>query len=263
MSTIRIETQPFDAHRPNTFSQIVGNQSVVRRVTNMLAKNLLPKVLFLTGPTGAGKTTIARIIARAKLCTGRPLGEFEPCGSCELCCMTLNDSTCGVYEYQEYGAIDLTDEMIVDFKFDFLRDWKVFFIDELQDLKKHQFRLLRKKSEGVIATLIFTTSHPDEIEDAFRNRLKSYEYEMTRPTPDEVADFLEERFKQLKIDYESRSQMIRVAESLNCEMRPCGEFPRNVLAETEGTMTDEYLDDLFGIEASQATSKRDRRRREI
>ena len=112
MSTTRIETQPSDADRPNTFSQIVGNQSVVRRVTNMLANNLLPKVLFLTGPIGAGKTTIARIIARAKLCTGRTFGEYEPCGSCEFCCKALNDTTCGVVEYQEYGAIDVTDEMI-------------------------------------------------------------------------------------------------------------------------------------------------------
>ena len=263
MSTTRIETQPFDANRPNMFSQIVGNQAIFRCVTSMLAKDRLPNVLFFTGPTGSGKTTLARIVARAKLCTGRTFGEFEPCGSCEFCCKALNDTTCGVVEYQEYGAIDVTDEMIDDLKLGFLRDWMVIFIDELQDMETRYLKRLRKMIEGVTATLIFTTSHPDEIEDAFRNRLKSYEYKMVRPTPNEVADFLEGQFKQLGIEHSSRLQLLRVAGALNCEMRPCGEFPRKVLAETEGTLTDEYLDDLFGVETSQAASKRDRRRRVV
>lgn len=263
MSAPRTSTKPFDAARPNTFSQIVGSQSVVRRITCMLAKDRLPNVLFLTGPIGSGKTTLARIVARAKLCTDRHPGEFEPCGSCENCREPLNDTTCGVCDYQEWDANYITEMTLDDFKFDFLHDWMVIFVDELQDLESRYIKRLRKMIEGVTATLIFTTSHPDEIEDAFHNRLESYEYEMERPIPDEVADFLERRFLQLGIEHESRSQLLRVAEALNCEMRPCGEFPQKVFAETDASLTDEYLDSLFGAEGPQTAPERGRRKRMI
>jgi len=263
MSATRTSTKPFDTARPNTFSQIVGSQTVVHRITCMLGKDRLPNVLFLTGPTGSGKTTLARIVARATLCTDRLPGEFEPCGSCENCRKPLNDTTCGVWDYQEWDANSVTEMTLDDFKFDFLRDGIVIFVDELQDLQSRYLKRLRKMIEGVTATLIFTTSHPDEIEDAFRNRLKSYEYEMKRPMPDEVADFLERRFQQLGIEHTSRSQLLRIAEALNCEMRPCGEFPQKVFAETDASLTDEYLDNLFGIESPQTVPERGRRRRMI
>jgi hypothetical protein len=81
--------------------------------------------------------------------------------------------------------------------------------------------------------------------------------------PDEVADFLERRFQQLGIEHTSRSQLLRIAEALNCEMRPCGEFPQKVFAETDASLTDEYLDNLFGAEGRQAAPERGRRRRVI
>ena len=57
------------------------------------------------------------------------------------------------------------------------------------------------------------TTHPEEIEDAIRNRLKSYEYEMTRPTVDEAADFLEDQFKRHHVSFNSRQQLTRVADA--------------------------------------------------
>lgn len=263
MSVITCTTQPYDAGRADLFSQIVGNQVVVRKLTRMVATNRIPKVVLLTGPTGSGKTTIARILARAILCMNRRDGEHEPCGICRNCEHPLNDTKCSVAEYSEYDANAITDQMLQDCALTFLHDWEVQFIDELQDLAPPLLKRLRKMVEGVTCTLILTTSHPDEIEDAFRNRLKSFEFAMTRPTPDEVADFLESQLKSHGVTYESRTQLIRVAEGLNCEMRPCGQFPMRVLSEAGVKLTDEYLNETFGLADSVSSQPVFRRKRVI
>jgi hypothetical protein len=151
----------------------------------------------------------------------------------------------------------------VDFSLEFLHDEFVIFIDELQDLAPPLLKRLRKMVESVTCTLILTTSHPDEIEDAFRNRLKSFEFEMTRPTAEEVVEFLDHQFQRLGLTDYSLSQLLRAAEGLNCEMRPCGQFPRRVLAEADGKLTDEYLDELFGRQSNLTTPTAKSRRRVI
>ena len=254
---------PFDADRPQRFDGIVGNQKVTKKLAAMLAKNRLPKVIYFNGPIGSGKTTTARIVARAKLCTGRSEGEYEPCGLCPHCQDVLNDSTCSVVEYHEYAAIDMTLESLTDLTFILLRPWEVVFIDELQDMAPDLLRKFRKMLESTKATVIMATTHPDQIEDAVRSRLKSYEYEITRPTVEEAAVFLETKFASHQISFESRRQLERVTEALNCEMRPIGEFPRKVIAEADGKLTDEYLDEVFGAPTVQTKNMAVRRKQLI
>ncbi len=247
----------FDSCRPNSFGQLVGNTGVLARITRMIANRAVPNVIFLTGPTGSGKTTLARTIARALLCTARESGDFEPCGNCDSCGKTISDYRGGHWDYDERCSNRVDHEYIGYDLPDLLRDpLRVTFIDEIQDLSAENMRLLRKVIEAATGTLILATTHPDLIEDAVRNRLKSYEYNLQRPTTDEVVEFLAIKCKELGVIYTSKQDLARVCEFYRCEMRPCAEFPHKALRENGNKLTPDYLDEIFGSRQVAPGAKR-------
>src|SRR3989338_4670667 len=74
-------------YRPQKFGEIVGQRHVVQTLSNALASGKFGHGYLFAGPKGSGKTTIARILAKALNCTGRKLGRgsFEPCNRCASC----------------------------------------------------------------------------------------------------------------------------------------------------------------------------------
>jgi DNA polymerase-3 subunit gamma/tau len=75
-------------YRPRTFAELIGQDAMVRTLTNAIAADRLPHAFILTGVRGVGKTSTARIIARALNCIGEDGNggpTAEPCGVCEHC----------------------------------------------------------------------------------------------------------------------------------------------------------------------------------
>lgn len=234
--------------RPNEFRGIVGNQKTLRRLTRCIASQSLPNLILLTGPTGCGKTTLGRNIARATLCENTGAGEFEPCGRCSSCSV---DSILQHACFDEFDANLMSDERLVELNHDLQNTGRVFLLDEIQELPQRHAQALKKSVEDIAAHLILCTTHPAQLEDALYNRLKASEFRLTRPTEQEVADYLAKRCQMLGVTYDSPSQLLRVARAYNLEMRPCSQFPAKVSAETNGRITDEYLDDIFGDSLGQ------------
>jgi len=176
----------------------------------------------------------------------------------------LDDFICGLECYEEIDAAKISAERLDEWRSIVLRPEWVILIDELQDMPQPLMKQLRKLLEGCRSTLVLTTTHRDKIEDALLNRLKSYEYPLRRPQPEEVVQFLDRRFTELNIRYDSKAQLVRIAEALNCEMRPCAEFPRRVIAETHnGQVTESYLDELFGRISESVGTRSPRHRQPI
>ena len=72
-------------YRPQTFAEIIGQEHVIQTLTNAISLGMVSHAYLFAGPRGSGKTTIARILAKAVNCQDRKKGEFEPCNKCSAC----------------------------------------------------------------------------------------------------------------------------------------------------------------------------------
>ena len=140
-------------YRPADFSELIGQDAMVRILTNAIKTGRIAHAFMLTGVRGVGKTTTARIIARALNCTG-PDGKggptFEPCGQCPNCVSIGDDRNVDVIEMDAASRTgvdnirDLTDG--VRYKPVGAR-YKVYIVDEVHMLSQAAFNALLKTLE--------------------------------------------------------------------------------------------------------------------
>jgi DNA polymerase-3 subunit gamma/tau len=140
-------------YRPQNFNDLIGQDALVRTLRNAFAMNRIAHAFMLTGVRGVGKTTTARILARALNCTG-PNGTGgptpDPCGVCENCIAILADRHPDVVEMDAASntGVDDVREIIEATRFRPLTArTKVFIIDEVHMLSRNAFNALLKTLE--------------------------------------------------------------------------------------------------------------------
>ncbi len=145
-------------YRPKSFSEVIGQESVVKTLTNALKMGMISHGYLFCGPKGSGKTTMARLFAKAVNCLNRKVDEFEPCNKCSSC-----------QEINEGRAIDLTEiDAASNRGIDDIRElkegivfspikskYKVFILDEAHQLSKEASNALLKTLEEPPAHAIF------------------------------------------------------------------------------------------------------------
>jgi DNA polymerase-3 subunit gamma/tau len=140
-------------YRPTTFHDLIGQEALVRTLRNAFAMNRIAHAFMLTGVRGVGKTTTARILARALNCTG-PDGTGgptpDPCGVCDNCIAILADRHPDVVEMDAASNTGVEDvrEIIEATRFRPLSArTKIFIIDEVHMLSRNAFNALLKTLE--------------------------------------------------------------------------------------------------------------------
>ena len=153
-------------YRPMTFADMIGQEAMVRTLTNAMQSGRLAHAFVLTGVRGVGKTTTARIIARALNCVG-PDGKggptVEPCGQCEPCRTIAADRNVDVMEMDAASRTGVDDirEIIDGVRYaPVSARFKVYIIDEVHMLSKNAFNALLKTLEEPPphVTFVFATT---------------------------------------------------------------------------------------------------------
>ena len=148
-------------YRPSRFADLIGQEAMVRTVSNAIERGRVAHAFILTGVRGVGKTTTARIIARALNCVGPDGGGGptpEPCGSCEHCVAIAEDRHVDVIEMDAASRTGIDDvrELIegVRYRPVSARN-KVYIIDEVHMLSRQAFNGLLKTLEEPPDHVIF------------------------------------------------------------------------------------------------------------
>ena len=140
-------------YRPTTCSDLIGPDALVRTLTNAMASGRIAQAFMLTGVRGVGKTTTARIIARALNCIG-PDGKggptISPCGVCEPCLAIIQDRHVDVLEMDaaSHTGVDDIREIVSGVRYSPVSArYKLYIIDEVHMLSKNAFNALLKTLE--------------------------------------------------------------------------------------------------------------------
>ncbi len=154
-------------YRPQTFEQIVGQNHVKITLQNEIKRGTIAHAYLFCGPRGIGKTTSARLVAKAINCTGRSQDSSEPCEKCQNCTDTTAGKSLDVMEIDaasHTGVDNVRSEIIDSARFTpHNSKYKVFIIDEVHMLSTSAFNALLKILEEPPAHVVFilatTESH--------------------------------------------------------------------------------------------------------
>ncbi|MDH4321405.1 MAG: DNA polymerase III subunit gamma/tau, partial [Desulfobulbaceae bacterium] len=165
-------------HRPQTFSQVVGQRPVVRTLQNALARGRVAHAMLFSGVRGVGKTTLARIMAKAINCDA--LVDNEPCNQCDSCREIAAGSAVDLHEIDGASnrGIQEIRELKENIRFYPARGrYKIIIIDEVHMLTTEAFNALLKTLEEPPAHVyfMFATTELHKVPITILSRCQRYE----------------------------------------------------------------------------------------
>ena len=235
-------------YRPQKFEDVVGQRGVTQTLRNAISKDRLAQAFIFAGPRGVGKTTTARILARALNCEKGPTPD--PCGTCDACVEIAEGRDIDVLEIDAatHTQVDNVREVIIaGLAMAPVRDhYKIFIIDEFHQLSSHSFNALLKSIEEPPPHVVFmmATTEIRKIPETILSR--SQVYELRTIATSAIVDQLHAIAKAESITIDDAAIAL-VARSAEGSMRDAQSAFDQVIAFAGQEITSEDVSAVLGL----------------
>ncbi len=234
-------------YRPQTFAQVVGQGPVGRILSRAAQEEKIAPAYMFSGTRGVGKTSIARILAKAINCKHGPAAE--PCNECEFCSRITQGISLDVYEIDgaSHTGVDNVRKLNEEVGYAPIElRYKVIIIDEAHMLSKPAFNALLKTLEEPPphVTFILATTEPHKFPATIVSRCQHYVFK--RVPQKELEEFLVEILNRQEKDFEQSAVSV-LAKKGGGSVRDCLSLLSQILALGQGKVTVEGVRELLGI----------------
>jgi len=235
-------------YRPKGFEELVGQPAVSQTLANALSTKRVHHAYLFTGPRGCGKTTTARILAKALNCEKGPTPT--PCDECSSCREIALSSSLDVLEMDaasHTGVDDVREVIIETVALAPTRDrYKVFIIDETHMLSNSAFNALLKTIEEPPAHVVFilATTEVHKVPATIASRCQRFKFRPVGPEP--LAEYLSGIAKKEKISVEPEALAL-LARAAEGSLRDAISLLDQCRSAGEGKVTVESVREMFGF----------------
>ena len=209
----------FRKYRPQSFENVVGQESLVKALSNAIELNRIANAYLFCGPRGTGKTSTARILAKSLNCEHGP--TLTPCQKCASCVDITNTSGLDVIEIDAASNRGIQDakDLIAQVQYAPINGkYKIFIIDEVHMLSNDAFNALLKTFEEPPKNVIFilATTEPHKVLETIVSRCQRFD--LRRITTDDIVKRLKEisELENIKI---SNDALFTIAKNVSGVLR--------------------------------------------
>jgi DNA polymerase III subunit gamma/tau len=233
--------------RPQTFEEVVGQRHITQTLQNAISQKRVAHAFLFTGARGVGKTSTARILAKALNCETGPY--INPCNHCNTCEEITNGTSMDVIEIDGASnrGIDEIRELRENVRYTPAKSrYKIYIIDEVHMLTREAFNALLKTLEEPPPHIlfIFATTEPHKIPATILSRCQRYDFK--RIPLREVIENLKRIVEEEKIQINPRG-LLSIAQESEGSMRDAQSLLDQVISYAGGNIRDEDIVEVLGL----------------